>query len=434
MEAERFVRPLGAIERMRLWYPNISVVMAARVDGPLAEKDVVAALATAAIKHPLLHARVSIDSSGSAAFTTEGAPPPAVEVLHQAHVWEDVVAAELKRPWDVENGPLTRVVLLPAEDHTVLVFSLHHSICDGRSLARLIRDVTTFARAPRTRNREGRVTPVAVDSVIDAGPRGLSKLVFRLVNKRWLRKNIRFGQADYEALHSRYWETHEKSLVHWALDEDETARIVAASKSHRVSVNSGIYVAFLQAVEAHADHLPSAPDRVLVPVDFRRFVGHQIDEALGLYSSAVAVEGASAFRGDFRRAVASFDAVVKRKVTEEAVFASQRLGGLHPSLLDGICHALFGDFDDPLAVRLAEKVVARTRSHVLVSNLGRIADAESPGLARLYPPAVAAGTADFAVEVLTFRGRLHFTMTHDSTIDALAARVRDDAMAALTTG
>ena len=61
---------------------------------------------------------------------------------------KELVAAEVERPFDLVNGPLVRAQLLRLEpEHHRLVFSVHHSICDGYSSGVVMRDLAKLYSA-----------------------------------------------------------------------------------------------------------------------------------------------------------------------------------------------------------------------------------------------------------------------------------------------
>lgn len=97
---------------------------------------------------------------------------------------------------------------------------------------------------------------------------------------------------------------------------------------------------------------------------------------------------------------------------------------------------MFGALDDGMARRMAERVRAKMRTGMLVSNLGRLDLPLAYGdlrLEALRPPAIYAGNAQKALEVLTVGGRMHLTLTFDpARVAAETVRaVREAAMGIL---
>jgi hypothetical protein len=96
--------------------------------------------------------------------------------------------------------------------------------------------------------------------------------------------------------------------------------------------------------------------------------------------------------------------------------------------MDGIAFAMFRNLQDEMACNMAERMQNAVRTGVLVSNLGRLdipTQFNGLDLAWISPPAVYAGNAEKAVEVLTIAGRMRFTLIYgainitDETVEHL---------------
>src|SRR5205807_942662 len=62
-----------------------------------------------------------------------------------------VLSAEAKAPFDLADGSLFRTRLLKlADDEHILVFTLHHIICDAWSIGVLLRELTALYQDGRT--------------------------------------------------------------------------------------------------------------------------------------------------------------------------------------------------------------------------------------------------------------------------------------------
>jgi NRPS condensation-like uncharacterized protein len=430
-----YQRPLGGTERMRLWFPNINVVMAARLKGNITERDLNHALAKARQKHPLLGARVQFDSEGQGLFTTRDVPPNALKVIPRETQddWLTWVKQELRHPWQIGTGPLARFILLHAAGGSDLLVNAHHSICDARSLAYLIRDILRILEYPDQEIHT--VIPLSLaDSVPSSATGGfLYRWVIGRMNKKWLAKNLRFGEADYQKLHRKFWKDRQAQVLSWSLSREQTAVLIERCQMEHVRVNSAIYAAFLAAQHQCQQTSLDYYKNVMVPVDFRKYLNRDISQALGMYASAVKLQFKYDATKPFWETVGVLDRKIQRKLTEKNIFASQRSRLFHPSLMDGIAQAMFGDFRDEMAQGLAERMQQEVRTGVLVSNLGRLdfpAQYKHLELEWIKPPAVYAGNAEKAVEVLTIAGRMHFTLTFGE-MDISPSRVKQVKAAAM---
>ncbi len=432
-----FTRAMGATERMRLWFPNINVVMAARITGPVSVQELEAAIEKARRKHPLLGARVELDEDRAGRFTTQGVPEIPMDVAPSAgeDAWLRRMEQELQHRWPIKTGPLARFVILHSTEASHLVINAHHSICDARSLAYLIRDILAFMSEPIDIDDIEATIPVALDEAIPSSASGgpLYRLLMRRMNKKWLEKGISFTESDYRDLHRAFWGKHEASIVSWALTEAQTQTLVSECRKRRVSVNSALYLAFLAAQYHVQGDTRDEFNNVLVPVDFRDYLTQSTGEALGLYASAIRLRFQYKPDQPFWRLAQVLDEKINRQLTDKNVFASQRTNVLHPSLLDGVAFALFGELDDKMARGLADRIKEKMQTGILVSNLGRLdlpLDYGDLHLEALIPPAIYAGNAEKALEVLTLGGRMHLTLTFDpSDIAGDTVRaVKDTAM------
>jgi hypothetical protein len=263
-----FKRAMGATERMRLWFPNINVVMAARITGQVSVQDLREAIKTARQKHPLLGTRVELDRDGAGWFTTQGVPEIQVDVVSRTTEddWLRRMKRELEHGWPITRGPLARFALVHAADASDLIVNAHHSICDARSLAYLLRDILAFMSEPVDLLQVEPAIPVALEEGIPSSASGglLYRLVMQVMNKKWLRKGISFSEGDYRDLHRAFWEKHEATILSWSLTESETSALVWHCRQRQVSVNSALYVAFLAAQDRVQGKTVVGHDNVLV--------------------------------------------------------------------------------------------------------------------------------------------------------------------------
>ncbi len=119
---------------------------AGRVRGPLDTDALVRAFHALVERHPSLRTTFG-EAAGGPVQRVHAALTPEVVVLDLA-VGEDLearLAAEVWRPFDLEQGPLVRLgVLRPAAGEPVLFLALHHMVSDFGSLAVMARDLSVL--------------------------------------------------------------------------------------------------------------------------------------------------------------------------------------------------------------------------------------------------------------------------------------------------
>ncbi len=430
-------RQLSGAERMRLMFPNANVVMMARIQGSLSEDQLRAAVSKMRQKHPLLGMRVRLDESQRGWFTSDGVPPIPVTVIPRAdsEMWKDVAIKQHRQPFFYETGPLIRFALLTSDETSDLVVTAHHAICDGLSLAYLIRDLLQHLADPDKPVERLPVPPLIDESIMPVSVSGnlVSRIMLNLLNRSWEKRGITFDAADFRDLHRAFWEEHEGHILTWALTEAQTSGLVARCRVEDVTVTTALTTAFVIAQnEVEAAH--ESLDRVVISVDFRDRLTRSVGEAFAFYASAVRPRLDYERGRRFWHAARVFHAQIKELLTDENIFESQQLSAFSPSLLDALFFAKQGKLDDKLANRMVERMgIGEVNTSLVVTNLGRLGFPVEYGplsLGALYGPYVYSDTIEKYLGVITVDGRMHFTLCSGDTIidNGMVRAVRDAAM------
>ncbi|GAA0433513.1 hypothetical protein Acor_07680 [Acrocarpospora corrugata] len=149
----------------RLWFleqyapdtPVYTVAFAVRVDSAIDEDLMAAALGDLTARHEALRMRFAATEDGEPEVLLDG--PDA-----EFSVDDDLARLrhELDRPFDLERGPLIRVVVIRlGGDESVLLLSMHHSVTDGWSCDIAMEELFALYTARRA-GTEARLAPIAV--------------------------------------------------------------------------------------------------------------------------------------------------------------------------------------------------------------------------------------------------------------------------------
>src|SRR5260221_691805 len=109
----------------------VNCIMTARIRGDIAEDDLQLALKRVQGKHPLLRANV-VEEGSQVYFSFNENPlkiPVRVVERNSDEEWRNVTATEWKTPFNMNEGPLIRMVWIKSEGvfHSVAVTFLHSS-------------------------------------------------------------------------------------------------------------------------------------------------------------------------------------------------------------------------------------------------------------------------------------------------------------------
>jgi Condensation domain len=142
-----FIRPLGTMERT-LWLLDHThpthFALAAEIEGPTRLAAWRSALDAVQLRHPFFSVCIEEDGNANWSFRRVAGTQIPLRVVNTKNAtsrWEREIETELATRFDARQAPLIRAVLLHQPDKSILIFSAHHSIGDGLSMAFAIRDV-----------------------------------------------------------------------------------------------------------------------------------------------------------------------------------------------------------------------------------------------------------------------------------------------------
>lgn len=100
--------------------------------------------------HPLVGAKIVFDNEHNAWFSTDNVHKPFFKTVNRISdtQWLEELQHEIQIPFNPKTGPMIRLVLVHSEAVSDLVIICNHSICDGMSLAYLIRDLLSSYTNP----------------------------------------------------------------------------------------------------------------------------------------------------------------------------------------------------------------------------------------------------------------------------------------------
>ncbi len=207
--------------QQRMWFlwrldprsSSYNIPTAARLLGPLQPAAVDAAIASLVERHATLRCVFAQDEDGRVLSRPASQLPQVSHEDWSAQLLDDAalaleVQAESARPFDLESGPLLRVRLLRlADEHHVLLLTLHHIVADGWSMGVMLE---TFSQCYEA-HCQGR--PLALPAL------PIEYADYGLWQRRWL-------EAGEQARQLAYWQAQlgdEDPLLELPLDHPRSA-------------------------------------------------------------------------------------------------------------------------------------------------------------------------------------------------------------------
>jgi hypothetical protein len=285
-----YQRQLTPIERWFTRSPFAIVTMVARIRGNVTESMVRSAVSRVRQRHPNLRARIVADKNGTPWLTSEGAgeiPITTVPRESDEH-WIRVVLESCAVPFEFDQRPAIRFILLQSPTVSELAIVCHHILCDGLSLAYLARDLMVHLGDPA---REAEPLPDPVPVALDNMPSDVSanavvRFVINRMNKKWAAEKVVFDQEDYRELTSAYWARYPHQVLCVELSEEQTSALVERCRDNEVTVNSALSAAFVGAQVMVQGEKPCHAS-LFVASSLRDRLPRPPGEAMGFYAGSV---------------------------------------------------------------------------------------------------------------------------------------------------
>ena len=250
-----------------------NVVLVLRLEGELPVATLRHALDTLQRRHRLLRARIVTEGKGYA-FHFDVTRPIPLEVSARPHHDSWIVAAEdqFQERIPLADGPLMRCRYLADDAGGDLIVTLHHTIVDAASARHLVGELLDLCAG---------VTPAHVEAQASEGavpahamyPKAFSGLGYARalaafmgrqmtdeLKFRWRSRGIR--QAPIAA-------TGRCCLLPIRFPAALTARLIDASRQHRVTLNAILGAGMLSAVQRRLYPSPLVPLRHIIFADLR---------------------------------------------------------------------------------------------------------------------------------------------------------------------
>lgn len=285
------LRKLTNFERYLLWSAENNMAAVARILGDVQEIDLGRAIDSVGAMHPLMNARVVIDDHHDIWFSTDHPQKATLRTVPRSseEQWFDEVRREYLVPFEPEMGPLIRFVFVYSKEVSELIVFVEHCICDGISLANLIRDILASYANPAKANYDAKRPPTTTDYLKNNGifsSNFIDKAEIDRYNDQWKKRPHYFSQEDfcgiYEALARRI--RHE--IVILQLEPKETRELVARCRENKATVTSAMTAAFLAAYQEIRGQLPENRRAIQVPFDLRSRLDVKPKDFLGFFVGA----------------------------------------------------------------------------------------------------------------------------------------------------
>lgn len=404
------LRPLGTIEHY-FWLSDQNCpkhfVVTAQVRGETTIAAYRSALESVQQRHPLLRAGITLDAAGLPHFTEHGPAPIPLRIVQRdgERTWEQEVARELATPFGLADIPLLRAVVVHAEDVSNIIFSVHHSIGDGLSIAHLIGDMLA-ALSGRTL----KALPISPSQEEVCSRLGIPVSGVALP-----------GAVATPTRADRYIAGSQPTLAvrGLRLSVETTEKLRVRARDEKTTVHGALAAALALAGRQLVAEWYERPIRILSPVNTRKFIGLEFDIIPAVLFPAWAY--------DLSESPQFWD--VARAVTRDLQTV------LTPSCIASLFHGFKKLVASATVSEIATFELQACACEILVSNLGALALETSYGrltLEGMWGPAVLVGNqGEQMVGVTTLHGAIQLLHSSHTPIPLLLETGEQMLLAAL---
>lgn len=377
-------------------------VFSLKIRGVFTAEQLQHALARLQAAHPMLNMVIEEDRKGVPWFVRNVHNTP-VPLRVQARLsdddWREETKWEWAMPFDVKKEPLLRVVWLQGAEVQDLLLVVHHCAFDGGAVLCMVHDLLGLLDNPEKEMPEAAVLPFTgvrdlvphdiyfsrknrMKRVLLGGVAQLAAVAVPAV--KWMQKQPQItGREDY--------------FITWTLDKETTSALTRRCATWKVTPHAALTTAFLHAFRQVKG--PGARNRILCPVDIRRYVKEIKKDTLFAFGMGVNLAADKKVTG-FREAAQQVQAELTRQ--------TGKLNG-YDFLMNFEC------FHPLLARRSKGKTKEMVNYDMVFSNLGRLDIPKSYSsfeVEAVYPPTVMGPTGNYnTVLTSTFRGQMDFSFT-----------------------
>jgi len=372
LQVKKYERKITPLERMFSRSPYSIVTVVARIKGNVSESMLVNSVSQVQQRHPNLGVRIKEDNDHDLWFTSEGAGEIPIEIVPRESDdhWIQVFHEACQIPFEFEERPAIRFILVQSPSISELVIFCHHIICDGMSLAYLARDLMVHLGDP-TRKVKVLPDPVPIDR--DTIPKDVSlnaivRFFMNRINQKWQDDKIFFDQEDYRNLNQAYWNKYTHQMLSIELSEAQTTALVDRCRKEKVTVNSALTAAFVGAqtiVQGDKPHHSS----IGVAGSLRDRLQKPVGQVMGFYAGVVSLKYKYNRKTSFWENAQRVHQKVKPLYTNKNLFQEPLTWCyLEPGILEALTFKMIGGLVPPHFPRY-DKLSAFSKRDDLVSSI-----------------------------------------------------------------
>lgn len=434
------LRRLTNFERYLLWSAENNLAAVACIIGDVQEERLRKAIDSVGAVHPLMGAKVVIDRHHDVWFSTDQSQKATLRTVSRTseEQWFEEVRSEYLVPFEPERGPMIRFVLVRSEELSELIAFSQHCICDGISLANLLRDIlASYSNCTDVRQA---IRPPATtdyikkDSILFSTSADIAAIDH--YNEQWKNNPHLFSQDDFCNIYAALARRVRHEIVLLQLEPEKTLNLVARCRENGATVTSALIAAFLAAYQEIIGQFPENRRLIQVPFDLRRHLSVDCKDFLGFFVGAFKFPFSYDPSRSFWENAKDLHEII-RKRTEMLDTSAIDMESFDPTLVDAFTNCApyvdllpeafsqtenllaFAQDRENIAFELCSKAIYNLPS-TIASNIGRLYFRENYGglrIDRMFFVAHASESFPLFIAGVSINDKLAFSLNYVERVD-----------------
>jgi NRPS condensation-like uncharacterized protein len=353
------MRELG-YEVAYISWPGINACYRIKLGATFSEDVWKGAVQALCKRHPHLTSLIATDEQGIRYFKDGGAV--ALEFYPAGAIdWFAWYRKEDAEPFDVEQGPMVKLLIITGEAQTDLVLFAAHILGDGTAWLNVMRDL--FAALDGTMPSGVLEMPqsIRLKGSLFLPVRLYLSYHTRRFNRFWRQNPRIFTAEEHRDFMRRYHAQHPTELRFVELSSEALLALRKASKAAGVTINTAVAITFFRALQTHTDERV----RIGVSADFRYDIRQDLSLHMGNYVTGFMIEDTAA-----ENIPRKLQRILSSRTKRHEVVAF--LEKLDSTLIEAGMHSAYDGFDNQVARTLANVMKSSSDCRSFgISNLGR---------------------------------------------------------------
>lgn len=231
-------------ERTHLFEPNVYINFIARIEGNPPIDILLSAIHSAFKANEATMSKIVMKDDSRAYYEKIRESSCCVTVINKD--FEEIIRENEKIPFNINQGQLMKVFIIPNNKDVLLVIIAHHLLGDGKSITYFLEDVMKALSGIKLIYKPLKlITPESFIKDITF-PWGL-KLYINKYNNQWYKTKEKFAWSNYYDIHKLYWENYCSQIIYETFTEKELQKILLYTREKKITLNSYLMTAFLEA-------------------------------------------------------------------------------------------------------------------------------------------------------------------------------------------